>query len=67
VPVIHVSLAAGRAPERLHALGAALTDAAVRALDVPPGTVRVVLTEHDPEHWFVGGESLARLRGSGQR
>jgi 4-oxalocrotonate tautomerase len=67
VPIIHVSLAAGRAPERLHALGAALTDAAVQALDVPPDTVRVVLTEHDPEHWFVDGESLARLRGSGQR
>jgi len=67
VPVIHVSLAAGRAPERLHALGAALTDAALQALDVPPDTVRVVLTEHDPQLWFVGGESLAHLRQSGQR
>jgi 2-keto-4-pentenoate hydratase len=29
--------------------------------------VGVVLTECEPQHWFVGGETLADLRASGRR
>lgn len=63
MPLIHVTIAAGRSAEQLHALGVALTDAAEQALGARPESIRVVLTECEPEHWFVGGESLTALRG----
>src|SRR3954467_15493755 len=67
MPLIQVTLAEGRSPEQLHALGTALTRAAEEALGAKRETVRVVITECEPEHWFVGGESLAQLRASGAR
>jgi 4-oxalocrotonate tautomerase len=67
VPLIHVTIAAGRSPEQLHALGVALTDAAEQALGARRESIRIVLTECEPEHWFVGGETLAALRESGRR
>ncbi|GAA1384494.1 tautomerase family protein [Pseudonocardia kongjuensis] len=62
MPVIDVSLLAGRPPEVLHALQVALHDAAVAALDVPPGSVRVLLREVPPTHWTVGGVTVAQRR-----
>jgi len=67
VPLIQVTLARGRSPEQLAALGEALTKAAQEAIGAKPESVRVVLNECEPEHWFVGGESLAELRASGRR
>lgn len=67
MPLIQVTLARGRSPEQLKALGEALTKAAEESIGAKPESVRVVLNECDPEHWFVGGESLAELRASGRR
>lgn len=67
MPLIQVTLAEGRTPEQLKVLGEALTAAAEQALGARRETVRVVLTECDPEHWFVGGDTLADLRASGRR
>lgn len=67
MPLIQVSLTRGRSPEQLQALGEALTAATAEALGAKPETVRVVLNECEPEHWFVGGETLADLRASGRR
>lgn len=66
MPLVQITLAKGRTPEQLQALGAAVTDAVHAAIDAPPGNVRVVITECEPEHWFVGGESLTALRASGR-
>ena len=52
MPLIQVTLAKGRSPEQLQA---------------PRESIRVVLTECEPQHWFVGGETLADLRASGRR
>jgi 4-oxalocrotonate tautomerase len=67
MPLIQVTLAKGRSPEQLAALGAALTRAAQEAIGAAPESVRVVLHECEPQHWFVGGESLEELRTSGRR
>ena len=67
MPLVQITLARGRTPDQLAALGQEVTDAVSRALGAPPGNVRVVVTECEPEHWFVGGESLAQLRESGRR
>jgi 4-oxalocrotonate tautomerase len=67
VPLVQITLARGRTPEQLAALGQEVTAAVSHAVGAPVGNVRVVVTECEPEHWFVGGESLAELRASGQR
>ncbi|MFC4943634.1 tautomerase family protein [Pseudonocardia sp. GCM10023141] len=67
MPLIQVTIGRGRTPEQLHALGQALTDAAEQSIGAPRASIRVVLTECEPEHWFVGGNTLAELRASGQR
>ena len=67
MPLVQITLARGRTPEQLEALGAAVTAAVHESLGAPRENVRVVLRECEPEHWFVGGESLASLRASGAR
>jgi 4-oxalocrotonate tautomerase len=67
MPLIQVTLTKGRSAQQLDALGEALTAAAEQAVGARRETIRVVLTECEPEHWFAGGESLAALRASGQR
>lgn len=67
MPLIQVTLAKGRTPEQLTAFAEALTAAAEEALGAKRESVRVVLTECEPDNWFVGGESLAALRASGKR
>ena len=67
MPLIQVTLAKGRTPEQLAALGKALTRTAEETLGVKPENVRVVLRECEPEHWFIAGESLAELRAAGKR
>ncbi|MGQ0575471.1 MAG: tautomerase family protein [Pseudonocardia sp.] len=67
MPLIQVTIGAGRTPEQLTALAKALTDAAEAAIGAKRESIRVVLTECEPELWFVGGESLAALRDSGRR
>ena len=67
MPLIQVTIGRGRTPEQLQALGRALTDAAEKSIGAKRESIRVVLTECEPEHWFVGGETLAELRASGRR
>jgi 4-oxalocrotonate tautomerase len=67
VPLVQITLEAGRSPEQLAALGAAVTSAVEESIGAPRGNVRVVLTECESEHWFVGGRSLAELRAAGAR
>lgn len=67
MPLVQITLARGRTPEQLSALGKAVTSAVQESIGASPDSVRVVLTECEPEHWFVGGESIAQLRASGRR
>lgn len=67
MPLVQITLARGRTPEELAALGAAVTTAVEESIGAPRGNVRVVLRECEPEHWFVGGKSLAELRAAGKR
>ncbi|MCF7550759.1 2-hydroxymuconate tautomerase [Pseudonocardia sp. WMMC193] len=62
MPLVQVTLARGRTPEQLRALGELLTAAVEEAVGAPRASVRVVLSECEPEHWFVGGETLAARR-----
>lgn len=67
MPLVQITLLSGRTPEQLAALGREVTEAVQRAIGAPAESVRVVLRESEPEHWFVGGESMAELRAAGKR
>ncbi|GAA3800714.1 MULTISPECIES: 4-oxalocrotonate tautomerase family protein [Amycolatopsis] len=67
MPLIQVTLVEGRSPEQLRALGEALTIAAEQAIGAKRQSIRVVLTECKPEHWFIAGDSMAHLRDTGAR
>lgn len=59
MPFIDVTIAEGRTPEQLRALIHELTEGAVRALDVPVTTVRVVLREVPRSHFAAGDVTIA--------
>lgn len=67
MPLVQITLARGRTPEQLQALGAAVTAAVHESVGAPTANVRVVVQECEPELWFIGGESLGALRDSGRR
>lgn len=60
--VLRVTMGAGRTPEQKAALMEQLSEAAARHLDVPLNRVRLVIHEVSPEHWGIGGKSLAGQR-----
>jgi 4-oxalocrotonate tautomerase len=59
MPIVRIDLVEGRTPERKVDLIRRVTDAVVAALDVRPEQVRVLLREVPPEHWAVGGRTMA--------
>ncbi len=63
MPVIQVTLTMGRTPEQLRALVRELTDAAIRALEAPRESVRVILYEVPPTH-FAAGDVTIQERAS---
>jgi 4-oxalocrotonate tautomerase len=64
MPFIEVTLVEGRSPEQLRALIAALTRAAVDAVDAPKESVRVVLREVPATHWAAGDVTIAERRAT---
>jgi 4-oxalocrotonate tautomerase len=63
MPIVRIDLLEGRAPERKIDLIRRVTEAVVVALGVQPGQVRVLLVEVPPEHWAIGGETMAERAG----
>jgi len=59
MPIINVQLLIGRTAEQKRALIRELAEGAMRALDAPEASIRVLLTEVEPEHWGIGTESKA--------
>ena len=64
MPVITVHMLEGRTAAQKATLIADLADTAKRTLDVPDDPIRVLLIEMPPEHWGVGGRSMAQIRPS---
>lgn len=63
MPIINVSILAGRTTDQKRSLIRELAEGAQRALDVREEQVRVIITEVVPDHWGVGGRSKADLEG----
>ena len=59
MPLIEVTLAEGRSPEKLRALISKLTTAVVETGVAKKEAVRVILREVPKSHWAAGDETLA--------
>jgi 4-oxalocrotonate tautomerase len=59
MPLIEVTIVAGRPPEKVRDLMHRLHLAVRSALDAPPETIRVIVREVPPEHWAVGDVTKA--------
>jgi len=65
MPLVQVTLVAGRSATQKETLIGSLTDAVVSALGAPRESVRVLLYEVPSAHWGVGGKSkLEQRKGS---
>lgn len=59
MPIVRIDFLAGRPPEVKAKLIARVTEVVADTLDVRLEQVRVLLTEVPPEHWGIGGVSVA--------
>lgn len=59
MPLIDVTLGAGRSPEQIRELIHALHDAVGRAVGARPDHIRVVVREVPRTHWATGDITLA--------
>jgi 4-oxalocrotonate tautomerase len=59
MPLVDVTLVAGRSPERIRDLIDRLTDAVEQAVDAPRANIRVIVREVPATHWAAGGQTVA--------
>lgn len=59
MPLIQVSIGAGRTDDQVRALMSELTDATVRAIGARKESVMVIVTQVEGTHWASAGETLA--------
>jgi 4-oxalocrotonate tautomerase len=64
MPIVEITLAQGRAPEKLRALITAVTDAVCDSIGAPKSNVRVVIREVPKTHWAAGDVTLAERAAS---
>ncbi|MEH6626696.1 MAG: 2-hydroxymuconate tautomerase [Motiliproteus sp.] len=61
MPIAQINIIEGRSDEQKENLIAEVTQAISRAIDAPPTTVRVIITEMPKQHFGIGGESVKKL------
>ncbi|MFP2770294.1 tautomerase family protein [Oceanisphaera sp. KMM 10153] len=62
MPILNIALIEGRSNEQKEALISEVTAACVRALDVKPETVRILLQDIATQDFGVAGESVKAKR-----
>lgn len=60
MPIIEMHLLEGRSVEKKRKAVAAVTTALVESLEVHPEKVRILITEHQEEHFSVGGVTVGQ-------
>lgn len=61
MPIVQVNMLEGRSVAQKRRMIAAVTDALVQSLEVPPESVRILIQELDPEHFAVAGTSAGEV------
>jgi len=59
MPIVRISVAAGRDRAQLRECMRAVHDAVRDSLGAPDASIRVLVTEVDPELWSSGGKPLS--------
>jgi 4-oxalocrotonate tautomerase len=67
VPLVQISLAAGRSSQQIRSLISEITAAVVRSVDAPLGNVRVIVTEVPPGNWAAGDVTLDERAGAARK
>jgi 4-oxalocrotonate tautomerase len=69
MPLVEISIVAGRPPEKVRDLIQQVHTAVQSSLDVPAESIRVLIREVPPEHWVVGNVTKAeqQVRAEGAR
>jgi len=60
MPIVQISMIAGRTPEKKEQLIKKVTDAIVEALQIPADKVRIILNEVPKENIGYGGVPLSK-------
>jgi len=61
MPIVQISMIAGRTPEKKERLIKKVTEAIVEALQIPADKVRIILNEVPKENIGVGGVPLSKI------
>ncbi len=62
MPLVEITLVAGRTPEQIRALISAITEAVEASLNAPKESIRVIVREVPATHWAAGDETIAERR-----
>ena len=65
MPLVQVSVRAGRPAERIRTMISAVTAAVAESLDASPASIRVIVTEVPLTHWATGDVTLAEKEQAG--
>jgi len=60
MPIIEMHLMEGRTAEQKRSVAAAMTEAVTRSLNVKAESVRILITEHDRDEFYVAGLTMAQ-------
>jgi 4-oxalocrotonate tautomerase len=64
MPLVQVTMVAGRTVEQKHALIASVSAAVSESLGTPLERVRVAIYEVSPDEWGIGGQPYATVRST---
>lgn len=64
MPIIEMHMLEGRTVEQKHRVAQAVTEAVTRSLGVPAETVRILITEHDRDEFYVAGLPRKKAQGA---
>jgi 4-oxalocrotonate tautomerase len=62
MPIVQISVVAGRPQEKITNLIHAVTATVAETLDAPVDTIKVLVTEVAPSHWGSGGITIEEKR-----
>jgi 4-oxalocrotonate tautomerase len=62
MPIVQISVVAGRPREKITNLIHAVTKTVAESLDAPAETIKVLVTEVNPTHWGSGGVTIQEKR-----
>ncbi|MCB1757731.1 MAG: tautomerase family protein [Gammaproteobacteria bacterium] len=64
MPILEMHLMEGRTEEQKQHAATAITEALVGSLGVKPQSVRILITEHKNDQFYVAGERIPVSRGA---